>query len=125
MNENAHISAKKKTRMHLLPRLKNSALRWRRHPFSALMRLVSALCMAATIIMLLDLVADILIKGIPNIRPELFSDKVREMHELRTRIDREIHTITGIRVNVELVKPQTLERFVGKSKRVIDHRTAS
>lgn len=60
-----------------------------------------------------------------EIRPELFSDKVREMHELRTRIDREIHTITGIRVNVELVKPQTLERFVGKSKRVIDHRTAS
>jgi len=57
-----------------------------------------------------------------EIRPELFSDKVRELHELRDRIGREIHTITGIRVNVELVKPQTLERFVGKSKRVVDHR---
>lgn len=57
-----------------------------------------------------------------EISPELFSDKMREMHDLRDRIDREIHTITGIRVRVELVKPQTLERFVGKSKRVIDHR---
>ena len=73
MNENAHISAKRKTRMHIGSRLKKSALRWRRHPFSALMRLVSALCMAATILMLLNLVADILIKGVPNIRPELFS----------------------------------------------------
>src|SRR5690606_12140876 len=58
-----------------------------------------------------------------EIRPELFSDKMREMHDLRNRIDREIHTITGIRVKVELVKPQTLERFMGKAKRVIDHRT--
>jgi phenylacetate-CoA ligase len=54
--------------------------------------------------------------------PETFSDKIRELHDLRDRIDRAIHTITGIRMNVELVKPQTLERFIGKSKRVIDHR---
>ena len=37
------------------------------------MRLVSTLCMAATIFVLLDLVADILIKGIPNIKLSLFS----------------------------------------------------
>jgi phenylacetate-CoA ligase len=57
-----------------------------------------------------------------EIRPELFSDKMREMHDLRNRIDREIHTITGLRVRVELVKPQTIERSTGKSKRVIDRR---
>jgi len=45
-----------------------------------------------------------------------------QMQSLRARIDREIQAITGIRVNVNLVEPQTLERFVGKAKRVIDHR---
>lgn len=52
---------------------RKSAQKWRRHPISALMRLVSTLCMAATIFVLLDLVADILIKGIPNIKLSLFS----------------------------------------------------
>lgn len=52
---------------------RKSILRWRRHPFSALMRLISTLCMGATVVALLTLVADILVKGVPNIRPELFS----------------------------------------------------
>ena len=47
---------------------------------------------------------------------------MKQMHALRDRIDREIHSVTGIRMNVELVPPQTLDRFVGKAKRVIDHR---
>ena len=58
-----------------------------------------------------------------EVRPENFSDKMSEMQELRNRIDRSIQAITGIRVYVELVEPQTLERSVGKAKRVIDHRT--
>jgi len=57
-----------------------------------------------------------------ELRPQDFSDRMREMQALRARIDREIHAITGIRVNVELVEPNSLERFVGKSRRVIDHR---
>ncbi len=57
-----------------------------------------------------------------EVRPEYFSDKMSRMQALRERIDREIHSITGIRMNVELVKPQTLERSMGKAKRVIDHR---
>ncbi|HEX2972418.1 MAG TPA: phenylacetate--CoA ligase, partial [Tepidisphaeraceae bacterium] len=57
-----------------------------------------------------------------EMRPQDFSDKMRQMQELRERIDREIHAITGIRVNVELVDPQTLERSAGKAVRVIDHR---
>ena len=47
--------------------------RWRHHPVSALMRLISTLCMAVTTLMLLSVVTDILIKGIPNIKPSLFS----------------------------------------------------
>ncbi|MCX5671665.1 MAG: phenylacetate--CoA ligase, partial [Planctomycetota bacterium] len=57
-----------------------------------------------------------------EMRPQDFSDKMREMQALRERIDREIQSITGIRMNVELVEPQTLERSAGKAKRVIDRR---
>ncbi len=57
-----------------------------------------------------------------EVRPENFSDRMSEMHALRDRIDREIQSVAGIRVNVELAAPQTLERFVGKAKRVIDTR---
>lgn len=57
-----------------------------------------------------------------EVRPQDFSDIMSRMHKLRDRIDREIQSITGIRVNVELAEPQSLERFVGKARRVIDHR---
>jgi phenylacetate-CoA ligase len=57
-----------------------------------------------------------------EVRPGDFRDEMRQMVELRDRIDREIHSVTGIRVNVELVAPNTIERFAGKAKRVIDHR---
>jgi len=58
-----------------------------------------------------------------EIRPQDFSDKLAQMQQLHDRIDREIQSVTGIRVNVELVEPQTLERSVGKARRVIDRRT--
>jgi len=57
-----------------------------------------------------------------EIRAEDFSDRMSEMQLLRDRIGREIHSVAGIRVNVHLVEPQTLDRSVGKAVRVIDHR---
>ncbi|HNZ38400.1 MAG TPA: hypothetical protein PKN69_02615 [Candidatus Latescibacteria bacterium] len=57
-----------------------------------------------------------------ELRPERFSDKMSQMHVLREDIERQIHIVAGIRANVELVAPQTLERFIGKAKRVVDHR---
>ncbi|MBN2702825.1 MAG: phenylacetate--CoA ligase [Pontiellaceae bacterium] len=51
-----------------------------------------------------------------------FSASMKEMQELRERIDHAIHGITGLRMNVELVSPNTLDRFVGKAQRVVDHR---
>jgi phenylacetate-CoA ligase len=57
-----------------------------------------------------------------EVRPESFSDRMREMQSLRDRIDREIQAITGLRMDVELVDPQTLERSQGKARRVIDKR---
>ena len=47
--------------------------KWRRHPFSALIRMLCHLAMAVTAFALLYLVGDILIKGVPNLKPELFS----------------------------------------------------
>jgi phenylacetate-CoA ligase len=57
-----------------------------------------------------------------EVRPGDFKDEMRQMVGLRDRIDREIHAVTGIRMNVELVAPNTLERSQGKAKRVIDLR---
>ena len=57
-----------------------------------------------------------------EVRPEFFSDKMREMQSLRERIDRKIQAVTGIHAQVELVAPSTLERSSGKAVRVIDHR---
>ncbi|MFP4054154.1 MAG: phenylacetate--CoA ligase family protein [Phycisphaerae bacterium] len=57
-----------------------------------------------------------------EVRPESFSDEMRQMQRMRDRIDREIHSVAGIRVMVELVAPKTLERFMGKAKRVLDNR---
>ena len=60
-----------------------------------------------------------------EIRPGDFSDEMRQMVELRDRIDREIHAVTGIRMTVELVAPNTIGRSEGKARRVIDHRRPS
>jgi phenylacetate-CoA ligase len=59
-----------------------------------------------------------------EVRPRDFRDAMREMVDLRDRIDHEIHSITGIRVKVELVAPNALARSEGKARRVLDHRRA-
>jgi phenylacetate-CoA ligase len=57
-----------------------------------------------------------------EMRPESFSDEMRQMIALRDRIDHEIQAITGVRMTVELVAPGTLERSAGKARRLLDHR---
>ena len=57
-----------------------------------------------------------------EVRPQDFSDEMRQMVGLRDRIDHEIHAIAGIRARIELVAPGTLERSQGKAIRVLDHR---
>jgi phenylacetate-CoA ligase len=59
-----------------------------------------------------------------EIRAQDFSDEMRQMVALRDRIDHQIFSITGIRMAVELVAPGSLERSVGKARRVLDHRAA-
>jgi phenylacetate-CoA ligase len=57
-----------------------------------------------------------------EMRAKEFSDRMRDMQALKERIDREIQSITGVRMNIELVTPQTLQRSAGKAQRVVDHR---
>jgi len=60
-----------------------------------------------------------------EIRAEMFSDRMDRMQALRERIAREIHTVAGIRAEVDLVEPRRIERFAGKAKRVLDKRALS
>jgi phenylacetate-CoA ligase len=57
-----------------------------------------------------------------EVRPSNFSDEMRKMQILRDKIDREIAGVTGVRMKVELVAPQTLTRSEGKAVRVLDRR---
>ncbi len=60
-----------------------------------------------------------------EVLPELLSDRMDRMQRLRDRIGKEILTVAGIRANVELAAPRTLERFTGKARRVVDKRGKS
>jgi phenylacetate-CoA ligase len=60
-----------------------------------------------------------------EVRPSDFSDEMRQLQALRDRIDREIHSVTGIRMRVELVAPGSIERSAGKARRVVDRRAGA
>ncbi len=57
-----------------------------------------------------------------EIHPEIFSDRMDRMQTLCERISREIQAVAGIRAHVDLVEPRSIERFVGKARRVLDKR---
>ncbi len=57
-----------------------------------------------------------------EVMPEMFSASMRDMVTLKERITKAINSVTGIRMEVDLVAPQTLERFQGKARRVTDLR---
>jgi phenylacetate-CoA ligase len=60
-----------------------------------------------------------------EVTPDVFSDKVRALEEVRTRLAHAIEHILGIRVGLRLVGPHTIPRSEGKAKRVIDKRNES
>lgn len=51
-----------------------------------------------------------------------FSDEMSKLEALSERIRAEIESTLGLRVSVRLVEPKSLERSMGKAKRVIDRR---
>lgn len=54
---------------------------------------------------------------------DLFTDTMSGLALLENKIRAKIHTEVGLTPNLKLVEPKTLERSVGKAKRVIDNRS--
>jgi phenylacetate-CoA ligase len=57
-----------------------------------------------------------------EVTAEVFSDTVGGLEQLQAKLSHSIETITGLRAEVRLVAPRTLQRSEGKAKRVIDKR---
>ncbi len=57
-----------------------------------------------------------------EVKKDLFSDETRGLEILRSRIENVMRSKLGISLKVKLVEPKTIERSVGKAKRVIDKR---
>ncbi|HOE00186.1 MAG TPA: phenylacetate--CoA ligase [Kiritimatiellia bacterium] len=52
----------------------------------------------------------------------LFSDEVKKLEALRDRIQQQIRSVLSISAKITLVEPKTIERTLGKAKRVQDRR---
>ncbi len=67
-------------------------------------------------------------KGLDNmevqveVTPEVFTDTVGALEQVRRKIGHAIQQILGISVRLSLVQPHTIQRSEGKAKRVIDQR---
>ena len=57
-----------------------------------------------------------------EVKKELFDDKVKSLEGLRSRIENVMKSKLQIALKVKLVEPKTIERSMGKAKRVIDNR---
>jgi phenylacetate-CoA ligase len=59
-----------------------------------------------------------------EVTPDVLSDRIGAMQELRKKLEHAISAILGIHALVTLVEPHTLQRSEGKARRVLDQRTA-
>jgi phenylacetate-CoA ligase len=57
-----------------------------------------------------------------EVKKEFFSDETRGLEVLRNRIENVMRSRLQIAVKVKLVEPKTIERSIGKAKRVVDNR---
>ena len=57
-----------------------------------------------------------------EVKKELFTDETKSLESLRNKIESIMKSKLGIQLKVKLVEPKTIERSVGKAKRVIDRR---
>jgi phenylacetate-CoA ligase len=54
---------------------------------------------------------------------DIFSDETKNLEQIRARISSEIRSELGISARIKLVEPKSIERSIGKAKRVVDKRT--
>ena len=60
-----------------------------------------------------------------EVRPEYYSDEINKMLALKKKLVARLQSVLGLGVDVRLVEPRSIERSVGKAKRVIDNRKLS
>lgn len=58
-----------------------------------------------------------------EVKQEFFSDETRDLEGLRNKIESVMRSKLQVGLKVKLVEPKTIERSMGKSKRVIDKRS--
>ena len=58
-----------------------------------------------------------------EVTPRVFSDKIGALEELNEKLNDALERVLGIRAQVTLVEPHTIQRSEGKAKRVIDRRS--
>jgi phenylacetate-CoA ligase len=58
-----------------------------------------------------------------EVRDEIFTGELRDLKELQQKIQRALQRELLLRTNVELVEKGSIERSMGKAKRVIDLRS--
>ena len=59
-----------------------------------------------------------------EVSDEIFSDEIKQLQQLSDTIKKEIESVLALVVDVKLVEPKTIERSMGKAKRVLDKRNA-
>jgi len=59
-----------------------------------------------------------------EVTPEFFSDEIKQLERLEDKIKAEMASVLSLSAKVRLVEPGTIERSMGKAKRVIDKRSA-
>jgi phenylacetate-CoA ligase len=60
-----------------------------------------------------------------EVSENIFSDRMRELHQLEAKIHSRLESVLGISVRLKLVEPRTIARSEGKAKRVVDLRGQS
>src|SRR5574344_40481 len=57
-----------------------------------------------------------------EVREDYYSDEINVMTAMKKKLVDRLRSVLGLGVNVKLVEPHSIERSVGKAKRVIDNR---
>lgn len=57
-----------------------------------------------------------------EVNDEMFTDRMADLYDLKSKIEKELQSVLSITAVVKLVGRETLPRFEGKAKRIIDNR---
>ncbi len=58
-----------------------------------------------------------------EVEETFFSDETKELERIKNKLHHELKQELGVSINIKLVEPKSIERSIGKAKRVIDKRT--